>query len=95
MLQFSNYKNYTECYKKNKISLVYAIQKNSKESKIENLIESILAKKNSFVFESVEKGINRGRYTIFGYDSDRLYEVKDNKIFLNKKKIIKKILIAI
>ena len=90
MLQFSNYKNYTECYKKNKISLVYAIQKNSKESKIENLIESILAKKNSFVFESVEKGINRGRYTIFGYDSDRLYEVKDNKIFLNKKKIIKK-----
>ena len=90
MLQFSNYKNYTECYKKNKISLVYAIQKNSKESKIENLIESILAKKNSFVFESVEKGINRGRYTIFGYDSDRLYEVKNNKIFLNKKKIIKK-----
>ena len=90
MLQFSNYKNYTECYKKNKISLVYAIQKNSKESKIENLIESILAKKNSFVFESVEKGINRGRYTIFGYDSDRLYEVRNNKIFLNKKKIIKK-----
>ena len=90
MLQFSNYKNYTECYKINKISLVYAIQKNSKESKIENLIESILAKKNSFVFESVEKGINRGRYTIFGYDSDRLYEVRNNKIFLNKKKIIKK-----
>ena len=90
MLQFSSYKAYTECFRINKISLVYAIEKNSKESKIENLIESILAKKNSFVFESVEKGITRGRYTIFGYDSDRLYEVKNNSIFLNKKKIIKK-----
>jgi len=90
MLQFSNYQNYTECFKKNKISLVYAIEKNSKESRIENLIESILNKKNSFVFESVEKGITRGRYTIFGYDSDRLYEVKNNSIFLNKKKVVKK-----
>ena len=90
MLQFSDYKNYKACFKKNKISLVYAIENNSKESKIENLIESILSKKNSFVFESVEKGVTRGRYTIFGYDSDRLHEVKNNNIFLNKKIVKKK-----
>ena len=90
MLQFSDYKNYKACFKKNKISLVYDIENNSKESKIENLIESILTKKNSFVFESVEKGVTRGRYTIFGYDSDRLHEVKNNNIFLNKKIVKKK-----
>lgn len=84
---FGNYKNYVKCFKKNKISFVYAIKNNSKSSTVENLIESILVKKNSFIFESVEKGINRGRYTIFGYDSDKLYEIKNNNIFVNKKKI--------
>ena len=30
--------------------------------KIENLYKFLLAEKNSFIFESVEKGISRGRY---------------------------------
>ena len=88
MLQFSNYKTYKDNFKKNKISLVYSTEHNSKPSKIETLIDQkILSKKNSFVFESVEKAIHRGRYTIFGYDSDKIYEVKNNSLFINKKKI--------
>ena len=87
MLQFSNYKTYKDNFKKNKISLVYSTEHNSEPSKIETLIENILSKKNSFIFESVEKAIHRGRYTIFGYDSDKIYEVKNNSLFINKKKI--------
>ena len=55
MLQFSNYKSYKDNFKKNKISLVYSTEHKSKPSKIETLIENILTKKNSFIFESVEK----------------------------------------
>ena len=87
MLQFSNYKTYKDNFKKNKISLVYSTEHNSKPSKIETLIENILTKKNSFIFESVEKAIHRGRYTILGYDSDKIYEVKNNALFINKKEI--------
>ena len=57
MLQFSNYKSYKDNFKKNKISLVCSIEHNSEPSKIETLIENILSKKNSFIFESVEKAI--------------------------------------
>ena len=60
---------------------------------VENLYKFILIKKNSFIFESVEKGTVRGRYTIIGYNPDKTYNVIKNKIIVNdfkKKKIIKK-----
>ena len=90
MLRFNSYKDYKKSHKENKISLLYAVEDNSKATKIENLIDVILRKQNSFVFESVEKAIHRGRYTIFGYDSDKVYEIKSNQIFVNKKRIVNK-----
>ncbi len=90
MIRFNSYKNFKDIKNKNKISITYAIENNSKTSKIENLIDIILAKKNSFVFESVEKAIHRGRYTIFGYDSDKTYEIKNNQVFVNNKRIANK-----
>ncbi len=60
---------------------------------IENLYKFILVQKNSFIFESVEKGKIRGRYTIIGYNPDKIYNIKNNKIIIDdfrKKKIIKK-----
>ena len=90
MIRFNSYKNFKDIKNKNKISITYAIENNSKTSKIENLIDIILAKKNSFVFESVEKAIYRGRYTIFGYDSDKTYEIKNNQVFVNNKRIANK-----
>ena len=88
MLHFNTYKNFIKNFNKNRISLVYGIEKNVTLSKIDNLINVVLEKKNSFVFESVEKAIHRGRYSIFGYDSDRTYEIRDNKIYINGKKIL-------
>ena len=60
---------------------------------IENLINNFLIKKNSFIFESVEKRRIRGRYTIIGSDPDKIWDFNEGKINLyqnNKKKIIKK-----
>ena len=60
---------------------------------VENLYKFILVKKNSFIFESVEKGIIRGRYTIIGFNPDKSYNIKKNRIIVDdfkKKKIIRK-----
>ena len=53
--------------------------------KVENLFKFILAKKNSFIFESVEKGAVKGRYTIIGLNPDKIWDINDNIITLNYK----------
>ena len=60
---------------------------------VENIYKFILVKKNSFIFESVEKGTIRGRYTIIGFNPDKIYNIKKNQIIednFKKKKLIKK-----
>ena len=76
--------------KKNQIIFHKADCKNNKI--IDNIINSFLKKKNSFIFESVEKRRIRGRYTIIGADPDKIWEFNKKKINLiekNKKKLIK------
>ena len=51
--------------------------------KVENLYKFLLAEKNSFIFESVEKGIIRGRYTIIGLNPDKIWDIRSNEITLN------------
>ena len=50
--------------------------------KIENLYKFILAEKNSFIFESVEKGTLRGRYTIIGLNPDKIWDINNNVVTL-------------
>ena len=52
--------------------------------KIENLYKFLLAEKNSFIFESVEKGTIRGRYTIIGLNPDKIWDINNNSIILQK-----------
>ena len=51
--------------------------------KVENLFRFLLAEKNSFIFESVEKGKIRGRYTIIGLNPDKIWDVNNNIITVN------------
>ena len=51
--------------------------------KVENLFKFLLAEKNSFIFESVEKGIIKGRYTIIGLNPDKIWDINKNIITLN------------
>ena len=57
--------------------------------KVENLYKFLLAEKNSFIFESVEKGTTRGRYTIIGLNPDKIWDINNNIVILdnNGKKI--------
>ena len=51
--------------------------------KVENLYKFLLAEKNSFIFESVEKGTTRGRYTIIGLNPDKIWDISNNFVTLN------------
>ena len=53
-------------HKSKKNVLFYHSLNSNGEEDIINLIDNFLKEKNSFIFESVEKGIIKGRYTIFG-----------------------------
>jgi len=88
-INLSNFKKKHQ-RKKNQIIFHKAECKNNKA--IENIINNILIKKNSFIFESVEKRRHRGRYTIVGADPDKIWEFNNKKIYLiknKKKKVIK------
>ena len=52
--------------------------------KVENLFKFLLAEKDSFIFESVEKGKIKGRYTIIGLNPDKIWDVNKNIITINK-----------
>ena len=73
--------------KKNQV-LFLKVKTNGKEE-ILNLINNFLKERNSFVFESVEKGKIRGRYTIFGKNPDKIWEFNNNNcyIYKNNKKL--------
>ena len=68
---------------KKKINQVLYVEKRIKNDKeILNLINNFLLEKNSFIFESVEKGIIKGRYTIFGKNPDKIWEFNNNNSYL-------------
>ena len=89
-MRYQTKKSFTDFKKKNNFTLTYVIENNVTIRKIDYFIDNILNKKNSFIFESVEKAKNRGRYTIFGFDPDIILEINSNSIFINKKKISSK-----
>ncbi len=68
--------------KKNQI--IYTSKKVKNNDDILNLIDGFLQEKNSFIFESVEKGKIKGRYTIFGKNPDKIWEFNNNNSFLIK-----------
>jgi len=76
-------------YKKNINQVLYLSIKTSGIKEIENLIDNFLIEKDSFVFESVEKGFIKGRYTIFGKNPDKIWEFNNNKCKLYKNNQLK------
>ena len=82
-------KNFKKKHQKNINQIVYYCTKTYGISEINNLINNFLNEKNSFVFESVEKGVIKGRYTIFGRNPDKIWEFNNNDCFsyIKNKKI--------
>ena len=86
-----NFNNFKFQHKRNKNQIIYTSKKIQDDSEILNLIDNFLQEKNSFIFESVEKGKIRGRYTIFGKNPDKVWEFNNKNSYLITNKTKKKI----
>ena len=87
-----NFKDFEFLHKKKQNQVLFISKKIRGDSEILNLIENFLKEKNSFIFESVEKGIIKGRYTIFGKKPDKIWEFNNsNSFYINKNNNKKKI----
>ena len=84
-----SYSKFKRDYSAKKNQVLYKIKKVKNDHEIIKLIDDFLLEKNSFIFESVEKGKIKGRYTIFGRNPDKIWEFNNNYGYLiqNKKKI--------
>ena len=87
-----NFNDFKFQHKRNKNQILYTTRKIRNDDEILNLIDNFLLEKNSFVFESVEKGKIRGRYTIFGKNPDKIWEFNNNNSYLVTNKTKKKII---
>ena len=84
-----SFKEFKFRHRNKKNQIIYTSKKVKNDNDIINLIDNFLKEKNSFIFESVEKGKIKGRYTIFGKNPDKIWEFNNNNSFLinGKKKI--------
>ena len=86
-----NFNDFKFQHKSNKNQIIYTSSKVSDDREVLNLIDNFLNEKNSFIFESVEKGKIRGRYTIFGKNPDKIWEFNNKNSYLLTDKTKKKI----
>ena len=82
MIINTNFSNFKKKHQNKKNQILFHITACKNNNVIENIINNVLVKKNSFIFESVEKRKYRGRYTIIGSDPDKIWEFNNNKITL-------------
>ena len=86
-----DFKNFKFQHSRNRNQIIFTTQKVRNDQEVLNLIDNFLEEKNSFIFESVEKGKIRGRYTIFGKNPDKIWEFNNKKSYLTTNNIKKKI----
>ena len=86
-----NFKDFKFQHKRNQNQVLFISEKIKSDQEILNLIDNFLTEKNSFIFESVEKGIIKGRYTIFGKNPDKVWEFNNKNSYLINRKKKKKI----
>ena len=89
MILNRSFKDFKFRHRNKKNQIIYTSKKVKSDDEITNLIDNFLVEKNSFIFESVEKGKIKGRYTIFGKNPDKIWEFNNKKsyLFRNNKKI--------
>ena len=83
-------KQFKLLHQKKQNQIIYVSQSCKNDEEILNLIDNFLIAKNSFIFESVEKEIIKGRYTIFGKNPDKIWEFNNKNSFIYTKKKNKK-----
>ena len=86
-----SFKNFKRNHSKKKHQILFLSRVCKSYSNVENLFNFLLVKKDSFIFESVEKGKIKGRYTIIGLYPDKIWDFNKDTVRINslgtKKKI--------
>ena len=78
-----SFKEFKKNHSKKKHQILFRTKSFNQYYKVENLFRFLLAEKDSFIFESVEKGTIKGRYTIIGHNPDKIWDINKNIITLN------------
>ena len=90
MIISRSFKEFKFRHRSKENQIIYASKKVKDDQEVLNLIDNFLDEKNSFIFESVEKGKIKGRYTIFGKNPDKIWEFNNkNSYIIEKNKKIK------
>ena len=87
-----SFNSFKKKHKLNKDQLIYKVKSCKDYKQVENIFNFILVEKNSFIFESVEKGTIRGRYTIVGLKPDKIWDINKDIVtekFEGKSRVIK------
>ena len=79
----TSFNKFKKIHSKKKHQILFKSRNCKEYYKVENLFRFLLAEKNSFIFESVEKGKIKGRYTIIGLNPDKIWDVSKNIITIN------------
>ncbi len=87
-----SFKDFKFRHRSKQNQIIFTSKKVKTDEEVKNLIDNFLIEKNSFIFESVEKGKIKGRYTIFGKNPDKIWEFNNNTSYeiKNRKKILLK-----
>ena len=86
-----NFKTFKKKHLSNQNQILFKSNNCRDYRKVENLFNFLLAEKNSFIFESVEKGKVRGRYTIIGLNPDKVWDIDKNLVTERSNNRVKKI----
>ena len=87
----TNLSTFKKLHKLGKNQIIFHQAKCKSNKIIDNIINNLLNKKNSFIFESVEKRRIRGRFTIMGSDPDKIWDIDKNQIKKTENSKTKKI----
>ena len=79
-----SFKEFKKNHSKKKNQILFRERPCANYHRVENLFKFLLAEKNSFIFESVEKGTIKGRYTIIGLNPDKVWDFSKNIITLTR-----------
>ncbi|MDC3042760.1 anthranilate synthase component I [Candidatus Pelagibacter sp.] len=80
-----SFKDFKFRHRSKKNQIIFTKKKVKNDEEVLNLVDNFLKEKNSFIFESVEKGKIKGRYTIFGKNPDKIWEFNNNNSYLIQK----------
>ena len=79
-----NFVEFKKKYQENKTQIISSKIVNKKETIISAFLKVTEESDNSFLFESLEDGEEKGRYSIIGLNPDKILRIKDQKVIVEE-----------